>query len=204
MKNINALGLFDDHFLMEKLTKLGDPLQKLNEFIDWKIFEPRINEAFKNEDRDLSKGGRPPFDRLMLFKALIIQSLYNLSDDQLEYQIIDRASFKRFLVLKKSDKVPDSKTFWLFREQLIEKDVIMGLLKTFNETLDAAGVFANEGKMVDASFVVAPRQRNTREENRHIKATGTAPEQWKEKPHKLCQKDVDARWTKKNNAVFLW
>lgn len=202
MKNINSLGLFDDHFLMEKLTKLGDPLQKLNEFIDWKIFESPLNGAYKDEDKELSKGGRPPFDRLMLFKALIIQSLYNLSDDQLEYQVIDRASFKRFLDLKKSDKVPDSKTFWLFREQLIEKDVIMGLFKTFNETLDAAGVFANEGKMVDASFVEVPRQRNTREENKHIKETGTAPEQWKEKPHKLCQKDVDARWTKKNNTVF--
>ena len=148
------------------------------------------------------KAGAPPFNRLMLFKALVIQSLYNLSDDQLEYQIIDRASFKRFLGLKKSDKVPDSKTFWLFREQLIEKDVIIGLFKTFNETLDAAGVFANEGKMVDASFVEAPRQRNTREENKHIKETGTAPGEWKEKPHKLAQKDVDARWTKKNNTVF--
>lgn len=106
MKNINDLGLFDDHFLMEKLTKLGDPLQKLNEFIDWKIFEYPINETFKNEDRDLSKGERPPFNRLMLFKALIIQNLYNLSDDQLEYQILDRTSFKRFLGLKKSDKIP--------------------------------------------------------------------------------------------------
>ncbi len=78
--------------------------------------------------------------------------MYNLSDDQLEYQIIDRASFKRFLELKKSNKVPDSKTFWLFREQLIEKNIIMGLFKTYNETLDAAGVFANEGKMVDARW----------------------------------------------------
>src|SRR3972149_4023668 len=192
MKNINPLGLFDDHFLLEKLTRLGDPLQKLNEFINWKIFEPSINEAFKNEDRDLSKGGRPPFDRLMLFRALMIQSLYNLSDDQLEYQIIDRASFKRFLGLKKSDKVPDSKTFWAFREQLIEKEIIEHLFEIFNETLDSMGVFANEGKMIDASFVEVPRQRNTREENKHIKETGTAPEQWKEKPHKLCQKDLDA------------
>src|SRR5450759_5246478 len=202
MKNINPLGLFDDHFLLEALSKLGDPLQKLNKYIDWKIFESPINEAFKNEDRDLSKGGRPSFNRLTLFKALVIQSLYNLSDDQLEYQIVDRASFKRFLGLKKSDKVPDSKTFWLFREQLIEKDVIMGLFKIFNETLDAAGVFANEGKMVDASFVEAQRQRNTREENKHIKETGTAPHEWKVKTHKLAQKDLDARWTKKNNTTF--
>ena len=203
MKNVNSLGLFDDHFLMEKLTKLGDPLQKLSNYIDWNIFKAPLDKAFADETKDRSKGGRPPFDKLVLFKALLIQSLYNLSDDQLEYQITDRASFKRFLGLKKSDKVPDSKTFWHFREQLIEKDVIMGLFTTFNETLDAAGVFANEGKMVDASFVEAPRQRNTREENKHIKENSTPPEVWKEKPHKLCQKDVDARWTKKNNATFF-
>lgn len=158
--------------------------------------------AYVDETQNKSKGGRPPFDRLMMFKALIIQGLYNLSDDQLEYQIIDRASFKRFLEIKKSDKVPDSKTFWAFREQLIEKNVIEAMFKTFNEVLDAAGVFANEGKMVDASFVEAPRQRNTREENKHIKETGTAPEEWKEKTHKLHQKDVDARWTKKNFVTF--
>jgi len=193
MKNINPLGLFDDHFLLEALSKLGDPLQKLNKYINWDIFESPIYEAFKNENRDLSKGGRPSFNRLVLFKALIIQSLYNLSDDQLEYQIVDRASFKRFLGLKKSDKVPDSKTFWLFREQLIEKGVILGLFKIFNETLDAAGVLSNQGKMVDASFVEVPRQRNTREENKHIKETGTAPKEWKVWPHKLAQKDIDAR-----------
>ena len=159
MKNINPLGLFDEHLLIEKLTKLGDPLEKLNAYIDWKIFESRLNEAFKDEDKDISKGGRPSFSRLMMFKALLIQSLYNLSDDQLEYQIVDRASFKRFLGLKKSDKVPDSKTFWAFREQLIEKEVIGGLFETFNTALDEMGVFANEGKMIDASFVEAPCPR---------------------------------------------
>jgi len=202
MKNINPLGLFDDHFLLETLTKLGDPLERLNQYIDWNIFRPALDKAFQDESKDTSKGGRPAFDKLMLFKSLLIQSLYNLSDDQLEYQIIDRASFKRFLGLKKSDKVPDSKTFWFFREQLIEKDVIMGLFKTFNETLDAAGVFANEGKMIDASFVEAPRQRNTREENKHIKETGTAPKEWDINPNKKRQKDIDARWTKKNNTTF--
>ena len=121
---------------MEKLTKLGDPLQRLSEYIDWKIFEGPLNEAYKDEDKNMSKGGRPPFGRLMMFKALLIQSLYNLSDDQLEYQIVDRASFKRFLGLKKSDKVPDSKTFWVFREHLIEKEVIEGLFTIFNETLE--------------------------------------------------------------------
>lgn len=203
MRNINPLGLFDDHFLMEKLTKLGDPLHRLNDFIDWNIFKAPLVKAFEDVKQDKSKGGRPPFDRLMMFKALIIQGLYNLSDDQLEFQIVDRASFKYFLEIKKSDKVPDSKTFWAFRELLIEKNVIEDMFRTFNELLDKAGVFANEGKMVDASFVETPRQRNTREENKHIKQTGTAPDEWNEKPHKLSQKDIDARWTKKNFVTFF-
>src|SRR5665647_1862492 len=100
MKNINPHGLFDDHFLMEKLTKLGDPFEKLNEYIDWRIFNFPLEVAFTSEIQDNNKGGRPPFPRLMMFKALLIQSLYNLSDDQLEYQIVERASFKRFLGLK--------------------------------------------------------------------------------------------------------
>ena len=202
MKNVNPLGLFDDHFLFEKLSKLGDPLERLNAYIDWDIFRAPLEKAFADTTREKTKGGRPPFDKLKMFKALLIQSLYNLSDDQLEYQIVDRASFKRFLGLKKSDKVPDSKTFWHFREQLIEKEVIMGLFTTFNETLDAAGIFANEGKMIDASFVEVPRQRNTREENQHIKQTGTSPKEWDENPNKKRQKDISARWTKKNNTNF--
>ncbi|MCP4139006.1 MAG: transposase, partial [Chloroflexi bacterium] len=93
---------------LEKLTKLGAPLEKLNKVIDWDICKAHINEAFTDELKDKSKGGRPPFDKLIMFKALLIQRLYNLSDAQLKYQIIDRACLKRFLGLKKSDKVPDS------------------------------------------------------------------------------------------------
>ena len=81
MKNVNPLGLFDDHFLLEKLTKLGDPLQKLNEYIDWNIFKAPLLKAIEDIVPEPSKGGRPPFDRLMMFKALILQGLYNLSDD---------------------------------------------------------------------------------------------------------------------------
>src|ERR1017187_6772279 len=201
MKNVNPFGLFDEHFLLERLTKLNDPLIKLNKHIDWNIFSPVLNQALVDSEKDESKGGRPPFDKLMMFKILILQGMYNLSDDQMEYQINDRRSFMRFLGLKISDKVPDSKTIWHYRETLIEKGVIEKLFERFNTTLDEQGVFANEGRMVDASFVEAPRQRNTRDENKQIKS-GQTPEPWKETPHKLSQKDVDARWTKKNKTVF--
>jgi IS5 family transposase len=201
MKNVNPLGLFDEHFILERLTKLNDPLIKLNKHIDWNIFSPVLNQALIDSEKDETKGGRPPFDILMMFKILILQGMYNLSDDQMEYQITDRSSFKRFLELKTSDKVPDSKTIWNFREVLIEKGVIEKLFERFNAALDQQGIFANEGRMVDASFVEAPRQRNTRDENKQVKS-GQTPEQWKEQPHKLSQKDVDARWTKKNNQTY--
>jgi IS5 family transposase len=200
MKNINPLGMFDEHFLLEKLTKLKDPLVKLEAHIDWKIFEPILDVVF-NKPQKSSNAGRPPFDRIMMFKLLILQSLYNLSDDQMEYQITDRLTFKRFLGLKSSDRVPDSKTIWKFRETLILEEVIAPLFYRFNQALDDQCVFAKTGQIVDASFVEAPRQRNTREENKEIKA-GITPEGWKEKPNKLRQKDVDARWTKKNNMLF--
>ncbi len=201
MKNINPLGLFDEHFLLARLTKLNDPLIKLNRHIDWNIFLPILDEAFAKYPQDKNQGGRPPFDLMMMFKIQLLQGIYNLSDDQMEYQITDRRSFMRFLGLKTSDKVPDSKTIWHFRESLIVKGVIEKLFERFNAALDQQGIFANEGRMVDASFVEAPRQRNTREENKEIKS-GQTPEAWKDKPNKLAQKDMDARWTKKNNTTF--
>ena len=115
------------------------------------------------------KENLPPYDRLMLFKALIIQSLYHLSDEQLEYQILDMTSFKAFLGMKKSDRVPDSRTYWNFREQLIASGYIESLFSALNAQPDKCEVFANEGKIVDAIFVEVPKQRNNREENKLVK-----------------------------------
>jgi len=201
MKNINPLGFFDEHFLLERLTKLKDPLVKLEAHIDWNIFVPILNIAFSKPE-NYSKMGRPPFDRLMMFKILILQSLYSLSDDQMEFQITDRLTFKRFLGLKSSDKVPDSKTIWNFRETLIKEEVIEALFFRFNQALDDQSVFAQTGQIVDASIVEVPRQRNTRDENAQIKK-GQTPEAWKSHPNKLRQKDCDARWVKKNKMNFF-
>jgi IS5 family transposase len=137
----------------------------------------------------------------MMFKVLILQSLYSLSDDAMEFQINDRLSFKRFLGLQSSDRVPDSKTIWKFRETLIQEGVIEALFHRFNHALDDQSIFANTGQIIDASFVEVPRQRNTRDENKQVKK-GEIPEAWKAQPNKLRQKDRDARWTKKNKMHF--
>lgn len=103
MKNRNQPGLFDQQDRMKKLNVLQDPLVSIGESIDFEQFRFILESATLQDS--YAKGGRPPFDRVMLFKALLLQKIYHLSDDQLEYQINDRLSFMRFLGLQMSDKV---------------------------------------------------------------------------------------------------
>jgi IS5 family transposase len=137
-----------------------------------------------------------------MFKILVLQTMYGLSDAQTQFQILDRLTFKRFLGLTSEDSIPDEKTVWLFRETLTQADVIKKLFDLFGRQLNEAGYTAQKGQIIDASFIEAPRQRNTREENNEIKNGGT-PQEWEKHPEKLRQKDVDARWTKKNDQTFF-
>lgn len=148
-----------------------------------------------------SNAGAKRFDVVMMFKILILQRYYGLGDTQIEYQILDRLSFKKFLGLESGDKVPDEKTVWAFREILTSTGLTEKLFNKFRNYLEERELIMNEGKMVDASFTVAPRQRNTREENKMIKE-GRGEELWNDKPNKKRHKDIDARWTKKNNETF--
>ena len=193
-------GLFDEENRMEKLSRLGDSLVRLNDAIQWEIFRPALDKALRKEPK--GAGGRPPYDSLLMFKILILQRIYNLSDDQIEYQINDRWSFMRFLGLHMEDRVPDAKTIWLFRDSLVKADAMRGLFDIFSGQLEAAHLITRTGTIVDATFIDAPRQRNSREENARLKV-GDIPEEWKkeEHAHKLRQKDTDARWTKKGNET---
>ena len=124
-------GLFDLEFRLRKLETGGDPLVQLNAIVPWEEFRPAL-EALRDKPRK-SNAGRKPFDAVLMFKILILQSLYNLSDDQLEFQITDRLSFMRFLGLELDQAVPDAKKIWLFRDQLTQA----GLARTLFEQFDA-------------------------------------------------------------------
>jgi transposase, IS5 family len=192
-------GFFDEQYRLEHLSKKTDPLEQLDSIINFEGFRSIINTAFKETDK--SKGGRPSFDRVMMFKILVLKAMYNLSDDNLEYQILDRLSFMRFLKLTLADQVPDSKTIWVFRDTLKEHDIYDQLFVFFREKLRTANLILNDGTIVDAQIVEVPRQRNTREENQQIKED-EVPEEWTKHPKMLCQKDVDARWLKKNDVNY--
>lgn len=176
-----------------RLDKLGDPLLALDETIKWDRFRKTLNRLNKKQNK--GKAGAKPKDVVMMFKGLVIQNLYGLSDDQLEYQIEDRRSFQRFLGLNNHQRSPDAKTFWAFRNRLSELNLANKLFDELSKQLNKAGYVARQGQIVDASIVPAPVQRNTREENSRIKQ-GDVPEDWDD--NKRSQKDVDARWTKKH------
>ncbi len=187
-------GFWDIDERYARLSKAGDPLEKLDAVVPWDVFRKPLAKALKRSDG--AKGGRPAYDPMLMFKILVLQALYNLSDDQAEYVINDRLSFMRFVGLSLGDAVPDAKTVWLFREHLAQAGAIENLFARFDKHLSKSGYLAMGGQIVDATIVAAPKQRNSDGEKADIKA-GKIPRDWQDKPAKLRQKDRDARWTVK-------
>jgi IS5 family transposase len=183
-------GFFDVDERLAALSAAGDPLERLNRVVDFELFRPVLDEALVRSDR--SRGGHPPYDAVAMFKALVLQALYSLSDDAAEFQIRDRLPFMRFLQFGLGDRVPDAKTIWLFREQLVRAGAMDKLFERFDATLHDAGYLAMGGQIIDATVVTAPRQKLTDAEKAVVRGGGT-PSGWSNA--KRRQKDLDARWT---------
>ena len=200
-KTTGNRGLFDEQDTYQKLSAIGNPLEMISKVVDFEMFREILEAKLLNQNKKNNAGAKP-FDVVMMFKIMILQRYYGLGDTQIEYQIHNRLSFKKFLELESGDKVPDEKTVWAFREKLTNGGLVEDIFSQFTKHLESKGLIMNEGKMVDASFTVAPRQRNTREENKKIKE-GNGDELWNDKPNKKKHKDIDARWTKKNGETFF-
>jgi len=191
-------GLFDEKTRLERISELGDTLEKINRIVNWDIFVPVLNTAIPRPQYE--KGGRPPFDNLLMFKIILIKRLFNLSFAQTEYQITVRLDFMRFLGLWLGDRVPDANTIWVYEEALAKQETGKDLFALFTEEINKAGYITREGSIVDASFIEAPKRKNTKEQREKLK-NGEMPEEWDdpEHPQKLMQRDTDAEWTKKGN-----
>ena len=187
-------GVFDVDERLQRLTELGDQLLAFAKVVDFEAFRPALTKALAYSAG--AQGGRPPFDPVMMFKVIVIQAANTLSDERAEFLINDRLSFMRFLGLGLSDRVPDARTIWLFREKLTKAEAIKPLFAQFDAALRAAGYIAMGGRIVDASLISAPKQRNTEAEKAAIKE-GRIPEDWRARPARLAHKDRDARWTVK-------
>lgn len=192
---MKQLGFFDlpDH--LKRLSEAGDPLEEMARVIDFEAFRPLLDEALGYSDG--SKGGRPAYDPVAMFKVLILAAQNNLSDARMEFLIRDRLSWLRFLGFDLGQPTPDENTIRMFRERLTGAGAIRQLFEEFDRQLRHSGYLAMGGQIVDATLISAPRQRNSREEKAAIKAGKTAAEIWPDQPHKAAQKDTDARWTVK-------
>lgn len=192
------MGFFDLSDRYASLDAKNDPLVEIDAAVPWEEFRPALERVWRKPDAERkSRAGRKPIDAVLMFKTLVLSALYNLSDDQIEYQVRDRLSFMRFLGLGLGDRVPDAKTVWLYRDALAQAGQVEELFRQFDSHLARQGYIARGGQILDASIVPVPRNHNTRDENAAIKK-GEVPEDWENKPAKRSQKDLDARWTKKH------
>jgi hypothetical protein len=147
-------GFFDLETRVNQLTEMGDSLVDLKLRIDWEAF--RIDLSKVHEKKRKSNAGAKPIDVILLFQMLVLQHLYNLSDEELEYQVRDRLSFMRFLGLQLEDRVPDAKTVWLFRERLIELGLVEKWFVRFHEPLAAV---TNLRSVPELNTFSAPRTK---------------------------------------------
>jgi len=178
------MGFFDLSDRYASLDAKKDPLIEINAVVPWDEFRPLLELVWRKPDEARkSRAGRKPMDVVLMFKSLVLSALYNLSDDQIEYQVRDRLSFMRFLGLGLGDRVPDAKTVWLYREALAKAGMVDELFPQFDGYLARRGYIARGGQILDASIVPVPRNHNKRDENVAIKA-GETPEGWADEPPK--------------------
>ena len=168
---MGQMGFFEVAKRYAGLDAKKDPLVGIDTLVPWESFRERLEGAWRRPAAARkSAAGRKPWDAIVMFKAIVLCELYNLSDEQVEYQLRDRLSFVRFLGLGLEDAVPDAKTVWLYREQLAQAGIIERVFDDFDGHLRSQGYLAMGGQIVDASIVPVPKQRNSRDENEKVKA----------------------------------
>ncbi|MEP2454374.1 transposase [Roseibium sp.] len=192
---MNPMSLFSLSEHLERLSKNGDPLEVLSTTVDFEYFRDWLVEGLGYGD--VSKGGRPPFDPVSMFKVLILQAQHNLSNAKTEFMIRDRLSWIRFLGFELSGVTPDENTIRHFRNRMTETGTLKRVMKAFDWQLKKKGYIPMSGQIVDATLVPAPKQRNTEDEKEAVKAGKTAKEIWPDEPSKAAQKDTNARRTLK-------
>ena len=157
---MGQMGFFDIANRYAGLDAKNDPLARIDAVVPWENFRARLEAIWRKpaEERK-SPAGRKPWDAVAMFKAIVLCELYNLSDDQVEYQLRDRLSFMRFVGFGLEDKVPDAKTVWLYREQLARAGMVEALFEDFDGYLEKQGYLAMGGQIIDASIVPQAAQQ---------------------------------------------
>lgn len=184
--------LFAADLRKKKIDRLGDPLLAFEEHINFAALAAEVDRV---APRPVSpQGGRPPFPTETMVRILFLKRFNNLSDEQTEYQLLDRMSYQRFCGLADSANIPDRTTVWTFENRIGEAGAT-ALFDGLERQLLKHGYIARGGQIIDATLVPAPKQHFTRGDKEQIKQDAM-PADWS--PAKRRQKDLDATWTKKH------
>ena len=183
-----------DYFVNLRCKK-NTKLDAIDLMIDWRPVAKKLDKALK---RTANAVGRPAYPGLVLFKGLVLQRMYNLSDVELEEQINDRFSFRRFVGLGVSDDVPDATTFCRFRQDLLGQKLSEKLFQLVLAQLLKKGDF-RQGVSVDATVVESARRpRTTLEVVPEDRAEADAAEQ----VIVSHSDDTEAAWLKKGKKTY--
>ncbi len=173
----------------------GGRLERLSGLVKWYRFEKLLARV-----REETSLGRPAYPPLTMFKALLLQSLYGLSDKELEEALLDRLSFKRFVGLALDAQVPDHSTLCRYRNLLIEAGLLERLFGELDRQLDAAGLILRRGTMLDATVIETTAARPPRGGNGELDADAFRDEDMETSSKPSRPSDRDARFTRRKGT----
>jgi len=177
---MNSLASWGMQEAYKKVEVLGDKLAVITKFVDWEPFRPILEDMYNNKT---DVGGRPNFDVILMFKVLLLQQWYGLSDLEAERQISDRISFMKFLGFPGS--IPDSRTIWLFRERIARAGKDKLVFEELQRQLDAKGLSIKKGTIQDATFIEADPGKSKKPRGDNAKTRRSKDGTWAKKGDKL-------------------
>lgn len=179
-------------------------LENVKALIDWNSLEKLLKENLK---RGINAVGNPCYSELLLFKILLLQTWYNLSDPKVEEAINDRISFTRFLDISVESEVPDHSTISRFRNSLVDNNLDKQLFLEINQQLIKKGILVKNGAIVDATIVTSSRRPRKVDElvvvedrNENIEINENSQVEEKSVETKIVttySDDLEAKWIKK-------
>lgn len=171
-----------------KESKMVITLGEIDKIVNWMAL---VNIAGVLDKSRTQRGGRKPFSIEGKLRMLFLQFLYNLSDQELEDQLIDRMSFQKFVGIALDEEIPDFVTLWRFKEALIKHNLMNRIFSSITKQLELKGLLIKKGTAVDATIIKSSNKPLSKEQRTRLE----------EKPS--AQIDTDAKSTEKNNKKYF-
>lgn len=187
---------FANRKIVDRLNRLGNRLHEVKGLIEWKRFDPIIENMRRNKTES---GGRPNKDNIVMLKILVIQKWFSLSDEQTEFMILDRVSFQDFLGISYSE-VPDFSTVWRFREQLRDNGLDAEIWNELQIQINNMGFTVEKGHIQDATFIEAQLGKKRYSREKKARKEGTRIEY---SDRQKIHIDKDAEFGIKNNQIHF-